>query len=67
MKITRTSIYSGKTRTKEINVTEKQVKEWEDGLLIQMAMPGLTPDDREFIMSGVTPEEWEDMHDKKSH
>jgi hypothetical protein len=27
-------------------------------MLIQEAMPNLSADDREFIMTGITPEEW---------
>ena len=43
----------------DIPVTVDQLEAWEDGELIQNAMPSLTPDQREFIMTGVTPEEWE--------
>ena len=59
MKITRTSILSGKTRTKDINVTIEQLKAWESGALIQVAMPHLTASDREFIMTGIIDEEWD--------
>jgi hypothetical protein len=45
----------------DIPVTVDQLEAWEDGELIQNAMPGLTPDQREFIMTGVTPEEWENV------
>lgn len=31
---------------------------WERGLLIQQAFPMLTDDEREFILTGLTPEEW---------
>ena len=59
MKITRTSILSGKTRTKDINVTIEQLEAWESGTLIQVAMPHLTASDREFIMTGIIDEEWD--------
>ena len=59
MKITRTSILSGKTRTKDINVTIEQLEAWESGALIQVAMPHLTASDREFIMTGIIDEEWD--------
>ena len=61
MLITRTSILSGKTRTKQINVNQSQIDKWEAGMLIQDAMPDVSVDEREFIMTGSTPEEW-DLH-----
>ena len=62
MSITRTSPFSGKTITKNIDITYKQYEEWVTGKkLIQHAMPNISADDREFIMSGILPEEWENM------
>ena len=49
MKITKTSILSGKTRTKEINVNQSQIDKWVAGMLIQDAMPNVSVDEREFI------------------
>ena len=59
MLITKTSPFSNKTNVMEIDVTEEQIALWESGTLIQNAMPHLTPDEREFIMTGITPEEWD--------
>jgi hypothetical protein len=59
MKITRRSMFSGIERTLEIDVTEEQLAAWQDGMLIQNAMPNLTAGEREFIKTGVTDEEWE--------
>jgi hypothetical protein len=59
MLITKTSILSGKTRTKEINVNQSQIDKWIAGMLIQDAMPDVSVDEREFIMTGSTPEEWD--------
>ncbi len=59
MLITKTSILSGKTRTKEINVNQSQIDRWVAGMLIQDAMPDVSVDEREFIMTGSTPEEWD--------
>jgi hypothetical protein len=61
MKITRTSSLTGITRTKEINVTEEQILAWEMGKLIQDAMPQLSADDREFVKTGITGEEWDQL------
>ena len=59
MKITKTSILSGITRTKEINVNQSQIDKWVAGMLIQDAMPNVSVDEREFIMTGSTSEEWD--------
>lgn len=58
MLITRKSPFNGNINTKEIPVTEVQIANWEAGMLIQNAMPNISADDREFIMTGITPEEW---------
>jgi hypothetical protein len=58
MKITRTSRLTGITRTLEINCTEVQLADWACGKLAQNAFPQLNADDREFIMTGITAEEW---------
>jgi hypothetical protein len=58
MLITRQSPFSGKVHTWDILVTEEQLARWRGGDRIQDAMPYLTPDEREFIMTGITPDEW---------
>ena len=57
--ITRTSKLTGITRTKYLPITVKQLTLYFDhGELVQNAFPQLTPDEREFIMTGVTEDEW---------
>ena len=59
MKVTRTSAFTGITRTLDLNISETKLGDWEEGLiLIQDAFPTLTADEREFIMTGITAEEW---------
>lgn len=58
MLITRTSPFSGKTVTKDIDVTDDQMRLWQSGVVIQRAMPNVSPDDREFIKTGITSDEW---------
>jgi hypothetical protein len=60
MKITRTSMFSGVERTIDLPITEQQIAAWIDGTLIQKAMPQLSADEREFVMTGVTAQEWSD-------
>lgn len=61
MTITRKSPLTGITRTKEIDVTIEQILAWEEGELIQNAMPHLSADDREFIKTGITGEELDQL------
>jgi hypothetical protein len=59
MKITRKSPFSGVVHTLDIPCTEEQLTLWQSGTLIQKAMPNLTSDEREFIKTGITLEEWD--------
>ena len=59
MMITRTSPFTGITRTKDILVTEDQLARWQRGERIQNVMPYLSASDREFIMTGITDDEWD--------
>jgi len=61
MKITRTSIFSGKTRTLDLPITEEQLNAYTNGSLLQNAFPGLSAADREFIKTGITGQEWDAM------
>lgn len=61
MNVTRKSLYSGIERTLDLPVTERQLIAWENGQYAQTAFPDCTPAEREFIMTGVTSEEWETM------
>lgn len=61
MIIYRRSLVSGKTNTMDLPVTKEQVKEWQDGGLIQNVFPDLTPDEREFIKTGITPSEYKQI------
>lgn len=59
MKIKRQSIFTGAIRTLDLPITEEQWERYKNGTLIQDAFPNLTTDQREFILSGVTKEEWD--------
>ena len=61
MIITKTSPLTGMLNTMDINLTELQIAQQERGILIQEAMPLLTRDEREFIMTGFTAADWEAM------
>lgn len=58
MKISKRSPRTGEVNTRDIPVTNEQLARWQNGDLIQNAMPNLSADDREFLMTGYTPEDW---------
>ena len=62
MKIVRTSQVSGITRSMDLDVTEEQMALFEEGrVAIQDCFPNLSADDREFIKTGITVEEWDTL------
>ena len=61
MLITRKSALTGKKATKDIPIVQSQLDLWHNGELIQNCMPLISAEDREFIMTGITNEEWEEL------
>ena len=64
MKVTRVSLVSGLTSSMDLPVTQEQLDEVNSpsGRLIQHIFPELTADQREFILTGITPEEWDELY-----
>lgn len=60
MRVRRKSQLTGKTHDMKIpDLTFTQYVDYVEGdALIQEALPHLTNDEREFILTGITPEEW---------
>ena len=69
MKITRRSIITGIERVKDLDITPEALAKWGEGqVLIQEIAGHLTPDEREFIMTGIVEEEWEEyMQEDETH
>ena len=65
MIVTRMSRFTGKLNQMTLDMDpaafEAALKSWETGTLIQDAFPALSGDEREFLMTGSTPEEWQDI------
>lgn len=65
MLITNTSQISGVETTLELDITEEQLERFfnrrENGEYVQTIFPNLTPAEREFILTGVSPKEWEQI------
>ncbi len=59
MLIERKSMVSGKIHAMDLDVTQEQMDAWSAGMYIQDAMPQLSDGEREFLMTGITQEEWD--------
>lgn len=57
MIISRRSLLTGKKSEMDLPVTREQIELWQSGILIQNVMPELTNVQREFLISGMSPEE----------
>lgn len=59
------SMFTGKRNVMELPLTQEEFQTGcnlrQQGELIQHAFPTLTPDQREFLLSGSTPQEWDAM------
>ena len=59
------SLITGNTCEMELPVTPTEIENWRTGKLpIQVALPALDADQREFVMTGITREEWDNAFEK---
>lgn len=61
MKIEKIHPFTGQINSLDLPITDLQYKLWKDGMLIQNAMPNLSPDEREFLISGLLPGDFDDI------
>lgn len=61
MVITRISTLTGMKHTRDVPCQPHELEAFEAGVPIQFAMPTTSPDWREFVLSGITPEEWDEF------
>jgi hypothetical protein len=57
--------FTGQMNSMEIPMNQrafdKALKSWKEGKLIQDSFPNLTPEQREFIKTGITPRMWDEI------
>jgi hypothetical protein len=62
VKLMRISPFTGKTNTLELPIGEHDFRvalaKWQDGAMIQDAFPMLDAGEREFVKTGILPDEW---------
>lgn len=57
-KISKRNMLTGKINVMELPITQEDLEKWESGTeLIQNVFPNLTAEQREFLMTGMLPEE----------
>ena len=63
MIVERKSIVTGKVYEMEIDITVQQLFDFMNGRsgLAQEAFPHLSAEEREFIISGIHPDEWNEL------
>ena len=59
MLIKRESMLSGIIHEMDLPVTNEQLAQWLGGALVQDVFPHLNADQREFLMTGIMPDEWD--------
>lgn len=66
MLITKRSPISGQLNSLELDITQAQLDEYNTGKkLVQNIFPNLTRDEREFLISGTTAEDWSNAFGKE--
>lgn len=65
MLVRRQNPFTGKWNEMELPITFQQYYAYQSGMKVQNAFPHLTPDQREFILTGITPDEWDNMFNPK--
>jgi len=62
MDITRVCPFTSRVNTLHVEgATPEGVAAWKAGALIQDALPNVSPDMREFVMTGITPTVWANL------
>lgn len=63
MRVWRISVLSGAGNYMDLDITQEAYATWASGFgpVIQEAFPNLTASEREFLMTGITPQEWTNL------
>ena len=52
---------TGRRVTRALDISREQYDAWLAGTLIQDAFPNLSPAEREFIKTGIAPDDWAEL------
>jgi hypothetical protein len=61
--ITKIDPFTNRENTRELDITQEQLDEYNSpgSRMIQHIMPDLTADEREFLMTGITADSWQEL------
>jgi hypothetical protein len=63
MLVSKISNLTGQRSEMDLPITDDQLLRYTEGMeLVQDIFPNLTANQREFIMTGITPAEWDEMY-----
>lgn len=66
MLVRKRSFVTGADNVMDLPVTAERIDAWlRSGELVQRAFPDLTADQREFLLTGITPAEWDEHMGKE--
>lgn len=61
MIVRRRSPLTGEMNELDLDITQEQIERYNQGEFVQIAFPHLTADQREFILTGYTADDWKTM------
>lgn len=61
LRVGRVSPMTNVLTTHDLPITDDQWQRFMSGALVQDALPDLTSEQREFVLTGYTPEDWEQI------
>jgi hypothetical protein len=61
-KFYKNNIFTGKLNSMKLKVTDEQLERWKNNEPIQVVMAHLTDTEREFLITGMSPEEQEKFY-----
>lgn len=64
MKVERIHPITKEINTLDLDINEEEIDSYMRGVSVQEAFPRINADEREFIISGLLPGEYDDLHEK---
>ena len=67
VRVHRSSVITGNVNSMVLPTRQGELEYWEESMaLVQDVFPHFTPDQREFLISGSTPDEWNELFSEEA-